>query len=134
MPELPDITVYVEKLTARVAGQPLEKVRLGSPFLLRSVDPPLADVFGKKVVDISRLGKRIVFAFEGDLFLVLHLMVAGRLKWGEKGAKIPGKIGQAAFDFPGETLLLTEASSKKRASLHVTRKEGLGAFSRGGLE
>jgi formamidopyrimidine-DNA glycosylase len=134
VPELPDITVYVEKLAARVVDQPLERVRLASPFLLRSVDPPLGDTYGKKVRAISRLGKRIVFELEGDLCIVLHLMIAGRLKWGQKGAKIPGKIGQAGFDFPSETLFLTEASSKKRASLHVTRKEGLGAFSRGGLE
>src|SRR5438045_2063135 len=107
MPELPDITVYVEKLAARVVGQPLERVRLASPFLLRSIDPPLGDTQGKRVEGISRLGKRIVFALEGDLYLVLHLMIAGRLKWGEKGAKIPGKIGQAAFDFPAETLFLT---------------------------
>jgi formamidopyrimidine-DNA glycosylase len=132
VPELPDITVYVEKLAARVVGQPLERVRLGSPFLLRSVEPPLGDTFGKQIKGISRLGKRIVFGLEGDLFIVLHLMIAGRLKWGQKGAKIPGKIGQAAFDFPTETMFLTEASSKKRASLHVTRD--VSSFSRGGLE
>jgi formamidopyrimidine-DNA glycosylase len=134
VPELPDITVYVERLAERVAGQPLERVRLASPFLLRSVDPPLGDTYGKKVERISRLGKRIVIGLEGDLYLILHLMIAGRLKWGEKGVKIPGKIGQAAFDFPAETLLLTEAGTKKRASLHVSRKDGLAAFSRGGLE
>jgi formamidopyrimidine-DNA glycosylase len=132
VPELPDITVYVEKLAARVVGQPLERVRLGSPFLLRSVEPPLGDTFGKPIRGISRLGKRIVFDLDDDLFIVLHLMIAGRLKWGQKGAKIPGKIGQAAFDFPTETLFLTEASSKKRASLHVTRD--VSSFSRGGLE
>jgi formamidopyrimidine-DNA glycosylase len=135
LPELPDITIYVERLAARVRGEPLERVRLSSPFLLRSVEPPLSDAFGRRVEEVSRLGKRIVIALEEQLFLILHLMVAGRLKWGEKGAKIPGKIGLAAFDFPKETLLLTEASSKKRASLHLVRgREALAAFDRGGLE
>jgi formamidopyrimidine-DNA glycosylase len=135
LPELPDITVYVERLAARVVGQPIERVRLGSPFLLRTVEPPLKETFGRRVVGIERMGKRIIWALDGDYFLVLHLMVAGRLKWGKKDAKIPGKIGQAAFDFPTETLFLTEASSKKRASLHaVAGRAGLAAFDRGGLE
>ena len=117
MPELPDVTVYVERVAERVVGQTLERVRLASPFLLRSVEPPLAQVVGKRVTAMERLGKRIIFVLEDDLFLVLHLMVAGRLKWAERGAKIPGKVGLAAFDFSSGTLLLREASSKKRASL-----------------
>jgi formamidopyrimidine-DNA glycosylase len=132
VPELPDITVYVERLASRVVGQPLEKIRLASPFLLRSVEPPLSETFGKKVVSISRIGKRIVFDLENELHVVLHLMVAGRLKWGAHQAKVPGKIGLAAFDFPKESLLLTEASSKKRASLHIAKD--LSPFHRGGLE
>ena len=135
MPELPDIVVYLEALGRRVIGERLERVRLASPFLLRSVDPPLADTFGKRVLELRRMGKRIVFVLEDDLFLVLHLMVSGRLRWGEAGAKIPGKLGLAAFDFSSGTMLLTEASSKKRASLHVARgAAGLAQFDRGGLE
>jgi formamidopyrimidine-DNA glycosylase len=136
MPELPDVTVYVERVADRVVGQTLDKVRLASPFLLRSVEPPLVDTFGKRVVGMERLGKRIVFVLEDELFLVLHLMVAGRLKWlPGPGAKIPGKVGLAAFDFASGTLILTEASSKKRASLHVVRgRAALGEHDRGGLE
>ncbi len=135
MPELPDIVVYIEALEARIKGRPLEGVRLASPFLLRSVDPPPGAVAGKIVRGLRRLGKRIIFEMEGGLFLVLHLMIAGRLKWKERGAKIPGRLGLAAFDFPGGTLLLTEAGSKKRASLHIVRgEEGLVPFLRGGLE
>ena len=136
MPELPDVTVYVERVADRVVGHTLDKVRLASPFLLRSVDPPLAAVDGKHVTGIERLGKRIVFVLEDDLFLVLHLMVAGRLKWElGRGAKIPGKVGLAAFDFSSGTLLLREASSKKRASLHVVRgRAALAEHDRGGLE
>ena len=136
MPELPDVTVYVERVADRVVGQTLEKVRLASPFLLRSVEPPLADSFGKRVVGMERLGKRIIFVLEDELFLVLHLMVAGRLKWlPGPGAKIPGKVGLAAFDFSSGTLILTEASSKKRASLHVVRgRTALGEHDRGGIE
>jgi len=136
MPELPDVTVYVERVADRVVGHTLEKVRLASPFLLRSVEPPLADTFGKHVVGMERLGKRIVFVLEDERFLVLHLMVAGRLKWlPGPGAKIPGKVGLAAFDFSSGTLILTEASSKKRASLHVVRgRAALGEHDRGGVE
>jgi formamidopyrimidine-DNA glycosylase len=136
MPELPDVTVYVERVADRVVGHTLDKVRLASPFLLRSVDPPLAAVDGKHVTSMERLGKRIVFVLEDDLFLVLHLMVAGRLKWElGRGAKIPGKVGLAAFDFSSGTLLLREASSKKRASLHVVRgRAALAEHDRGGLE
>ena len=136
MPELPDVTVYVERVGERVIGQTLERVRLASPFLLRSVAPPLSAVDGKRVLGLERLGKRIVFALEDDVFVVLHLMVAGRLKWpGQKGAKIPGKVGLAAFDFSSGTLILTEASTKKRASLHVVQgRAGLAEHDRGGLE
>ena len=136
MPELPDVTVYVERVGERVVGQTLERVRLASPFLLRSVAPPLSSVDGKRVLGLERLGKRIVFALADDYFLVLHLMVAGRLKWpGQKEAKIPGKVGLAAFDFSTGTLILTEASSKKRASLHVVEgRAGLAEHDRGGLE
>ncbi len=135
MPELPDIVVYIEALERRVKGRRLEGLRLASPFLLRSVDPPLAVARGRALVGLRRVGKRIVFALEGELFLVLHLMIAGRLRWKERGAKIPDRFGLAAFDFPGGTLLLTEAGSKKRASLHLVQGEGqLAAFARGGLE
>jgi formamidopyrimidine-DNA glycosylase len=135
MPELPDVVVYLECLHARVVGQPLEKVRLSSPFLLRSVDPPLTAAEGKQVLGLRRLGKRLVFALEDDLFLVLHLMIAGRLHWKERGAKPPGKIGLAAFDFPNGTLTLTEAGTKKRAALHLLRGEDqLAAHQPGGLE
>ena len=135
MPELPDVTVYIDALEARIAGEPLENVRLASPFLLRSVDPPLKETFGKRVTGLRRLGKRIVFELEDDLFLVIHLMIAGRLHWKDKGAKVPGKIGLAAFDFPTGTLTLTEASPKKRASLYVLRGEdALAAHDPGGIE
>jgi formamidopyrimidine-DNA glycosylase len=135
MPELPDIVVYIEALERRVAERTLDDVRLRSPFLLRSVEPPLSAARGRVVAGLRRMGKRIVFALEGDLFLVLHLMIAGRLHWKPRGAKIPGRLGLAAFDFPGGTLLLTEAGTKKRASLHVAQSEaGLEPFRRGGLE
>ena len=135
MPELPDITVYVEALGRRVAGQPLEQVRLQSPFLLRSVSPPIDAAEGRVVRAVSRLGKRIVLELEGDLFLVLHLMIAGRLHWKVRGAKPAAKAGLAAFDFPAGTLTLTEAGTKRRASLHLVRgREELREFDRGGLE
>ena len=135
MPELPDIEVYLEALRPRIQGQPLEAVRLGSPFLLRTVEPPVARLIGKRVEDLRRLGKRIVFGFEGKLFAVLHLMVMGRLHWKKRGTKVPGKIGLAAFDFPAGTLTLTEAGSKKRASLHLVAGErALAAYDPGGLE
>jgi formamidopyrimidine-DNA glycosylase len=135
VPELPDIVVYLERLSERIAGERLEGVRLASPFLLRSVDPPLSAVAGQRVRELRRLGKRIVIGFDGDLFLVLHLMIAGRLRWLARGGKIPGRLGLAAFDFSSGTLVLTEAGSKRRASLHVARgAEGLAAFDRGGLE
>jgi formamidopyrimidine-DNA glycosylase len=136
MPELPDVVVYIEAIQRRVKGQPLEQVRLASPFLLRSVEPPLSTVRGKRVEAVRRLGKQIVLGLEGDLFLIVHLMISGRFRWREEpGAKIPGKLGLAAFDFPTGTLLLTEASSQKRASLRLVAGEGqLRTLDRGGLE
>jgi len=135
MPELPDVEVYLDALRSRILGQPLEGVRLGSPFLVRTVDPPLSSLAGRRVQDLRRLGKRIVIGFEGELFAVLHLMITGRLHWKPQGAKIPGKIGLAAFDFPNGTLTLTEAGSKKRASLHLVRgEEALAEYDPGGLE
>jgi formamidopyrimidine-DNA glycosylase len=135
MPELPDIEVYIEALQRRVLGQPLQRIRLGSPFLLRSVDPPLKAFEGRPVRALSRLGKRIVFGFEDELHLVLHLMIAGRLHWRPAGAVLARKLGLAAFDFPQGTLLLTEAGSKKRASLHAVRgAAALAAQDPGGLD
>ncbi len=135
MPELPDGEVYLECLQPRVLGQALERVRLGSPFLLRSVEPPLAAVEGRRVVGLRRLGKRLVLELEGDLFLVLHLMIAGRLHWKARGTKVGGRLALAAFDFPRGTLLLTEAGTQKRASLRVVRGEAaLGALDPGGVE
>jgi formamidopyrimidine-DNA glycosylase len=135
MPELPDLVVYIESLQTRVIGQTLQRVRLASPFVLRSVDPPLTEAAGRKVLALRRLGKRIVFCLEKDLFLVLHLMIAGRFHWREDGARIPGRTGLAALDFPGGALVLTEAGSQKRASLHVVRGEQeLQAHNPGGLE
>ena len=135
MPELPDIVVYVESLSQRILGQTLERLRLDSPFVLRSVRPPIHTAEGKSVVGLRRLGKRIVIELEHDLFLVMHLMVAGRLQWKEKGAKVPGKIGLAALDFPDGSLVLTEAGHKKRASLHLVQGEpALGLHDPGGVE
>ncbi len=135
MPELPDIEVYLDCLRPRVVGQPLQHVRLVNPFLLRTVDPPIFDAEGRTVTGVRRLGKRIVFALDPDLFLVLHLMIAGRLHWKPAGAKPPGKVGLAAFDFPTGTLVLTEAGSKRRASLHLVRDgDQLARHDPGGLE
>jgi formamidopyrimidine-DNA glycosylase len=137
MPELPDVTVTVtvEHLQARLAGDALERVRIAGPFLLRTVDPPLEAVFGKEVLGCRRLGKRIVIELAGDLFLALHLMIAGRLRWLAAGAAVPRKSGLAAFDFTRGTLLLIEASTRKRAALHVLRGEAdVRALDRGGLE
>ena len=122
MPELPDIEVYRESLEARILGQTLERIRLGNPFLLRTAAPPIAAVAGKKVVGLRRIGKRIVIALEGDLFLVIHLMIAGRLHWLEAGAK-KARNALAFFDFPNGTLTLTEAGTKRRASLHLVEGE-----------
>ncbi len=135
MPELPDVEVYVDHLRRRLVGQPLEHARVLSPFLVRTFDPPLKAAEGKHVRSIRRMGKRIVFALDDDLFLVLHLMIAGRLRWKERGAKVPGKLGLAAFDFPNGTLILTEASPKKRASLYLVRGQAaVDALDPGGLE
>lgn len=134
MPELPDIVVYIEALETRIAGHRLAGVRIASPLLLRTVEPPLTDCVGKRVRSLERLGKRIAIGFEGDLWLVLHLMVAGRLHWRPPAAKLPGRRGLAAFDFPHGTLILTEAGSKKRASLHVARNADLPSLHRHGLE
>jgi formamidopyrimidine-DNA glycosylase len=135
MPELPDITVYVERLRPRIAGQVLEHAQLASPFLLRTVEPPLREFVGRRIDGITRLGKRIVWQFDDELFLVLHLMIAGRLHWKPPGAKLPGKIGLAAFRFPTGTLTLTEAGSKKRASLHLVRgADALKQHDPGGLD
>ncbi len=135
MPELPDVAVYVERLSALTAGSVLEGVRIRGPFLLRTVEPPVSDLEGKAVREVLRLGKRIVIGFDEGLFAVIHLMIAGRLHWREKGAAIPGKVGLAAFDFTTGTLLLTEAGTKKRAALHVVRgRDALAEHDRGGLE
>lgn len=135
MPELPDIETYLHCLGPRILEHPLVQVRLKSPFLLRSVEPPLHAVHGRRVRALSRLGKRICIALEGELHLVIHLMIAGRLRWREAGAKLPGKLGLAAFDFPRGSLLLTEAGTQKRASLHVVQgAEALAAHDPGGLE
>ncbi|MEX2223932.1 MAG: DNA-formamidopyrimidine glycosylase family protein, partial [Candidatus Rokuibacteriota bacterium] len=135
MPELPDVTVYLEALDARVRGARLERIRLANPFVLRSVDPSPAGVAGGAVTGLRRLGKRLVIALEGELFVLLHLMIAGRLHWKEAGAKLPGKIGLAALDFSTGTLTLTEAGSKRRAAIHLIRGEAaLAAHDPGGLE
>ena len=135
MPELPDVVVYLEALERRILGQPLEAIRLISPFVLRSVDPPVADVLGRRVTGLQRLGKRLVWALEDERFVVIHLMIAGRLRWAAPGGRPPGRIGLAAFDFPSGSVLLTEAGTKRRASLHLVRgREGLAEFARGGLE
>jgi formamidopyrimidine-DNA glycosylase len=135
MPELPDIEAYLAALRPRLDGARLERVRLANPFILRSVDPPLATAAGAAVTGVRRLGKRIVIALEGELFLVLHLMIAGRLHWRAAGAKTPGKIGLAAFDFSTGSLVLTEAGTKRRASLHLVRgAAALEEHDPGGLE
>jgi len=135
MPELPDVALYVEHLSARLEGATLEKARVVSPNLLRTAEPPLAAAEGRAVRGVRRVGKRIVLGLEGDLFLVFHLMIAGRFHWREAGAKIPARVGLAAFEFARGTLLLTEAGTTRRASLHVVAGEGaLHALDPGGLE
>ena len=135
MPELPDVSVYVEALQQRLLGQPLLELRLASPFVLRTFDPPPSELHGKTVQSIRRLGKRIVFELDGELFLIVHLMIAGRFRWLVPGAKVPGKLGLAALDFPNGTLVLTEAGSKKRASMHIVRgAEAVRAHDPGGIE
>lgn len=135
MPELPDITVYVEALRRHMVGRRLGGIRVRSPFLVRTYDPPLSEVEGKEVREVRRIGKRIALGFDADVWLVIHLMIAGRLHWKPAGAKLPGKYALAAFDFPDGTLLLTEAGSKHRASLHAVRgADGLRAHDPGGLD
>jgi len=135
VPELPDVTVYVEALGARVAGARLERVRLASPFVVRSFDPPIAEANGRTVAGLRRVGKRIVIALEGDLFLSIHLMIAGRLHWKPPGTKVPGKLGLAALDFSTGTLTLTEAGTKKRAAIHLLKGEAaIVALDAGGVE
>ena len=135
MPELPDITVYVEAIARRILGQPVTEIKLGTPFLLRTVDPPLTDLIDKRVVDVGRLGKRVVIGLEDELFIVIHMMIAGRLHWKPRGGKGAKKSDLAAFEFPNGTLTLTEAGTKRRASLHVVRgRAGLVDLQRGGLE
>jgi formamidopyrimidine-DNA glycosylase len=135
MPELPDVLLYIHALRSRIVGARLTRVRLVSPFLLRSIDPPLAAFEGRTAVNLHRLGKRIAFEFEDELFLVFHLMIAGRFRWRPPGTAVPGKVGLAAFDFEAGTLLMTEAGTKKRASLHAVRgRAALDEHDRGGLE
>jgi formamidopyrimidine-DNA glycosylase len=135
MPELPDIAAYLHALTPRIVGKPLEHVRIASPFLLRTVKPAITDVEGHKVREFRRIGKRIALGFDNDLWLVLHLMIAGRLHWRARDAKLGGRNNLAAFDFPDGSLVLTEAGSKRRASLHVfAGEEDLRSIDPGGLE
>ena len=135
MPELPDILLYLSALRPRVVGRTIEKIRLASPFLLRSIDPPLSAAEGRRVTGLSRLGKRVVFELEGEVFLVFHLMIAGRFRWKARGAKIPGKVGLLALDFQDGTLVLTEAGTKRQASLHVVAgRAALAGHDPGGVD
>jgi len=135
MPELPDIVVYVENLESRIQGRTLDRIRLLNPFVLRTAIPPISSAEGRKVLRLRRLGKRIAIGLEGDLFLVLHLMVAGRLRWFESKAKLPGRITLAAFDFAIGTLVFTEAGTKRRASIHLVQGEAaVNAYHAGGME
>jgi formamidopyrimidine-DNA glycosylase len=135
MPELPDIVLYLEHLAPRVVNQTLERVVVRSPFLVRTFDPPISEAAGKRVLALRRMGKRIVFELEGGLFLVVHLMIAGRLRWKPPGTKPPGKVGLAAFEFASGVLILTEAGTKRRASIYLVKgEESLRQFDRGGLE
>lgn len=135
MPELPEVTAYVEALERRIGGRPLERVRCPSPSFLKTFDPPLEAVEGLRIREIRRVGKRIVWAMDDDIFLVFHLMITGRFRWRSRGAAVPKRLGHAAFDFANGTLLLTEAGTRKRASLHVVRgDDALAAFPRGGIE
>jgi formamidopyrimidine-DNA glycosylase len=135
MPELPDISAYLSALQERIVGQPLQRVRLGSPFLLRTATPPLSDAAGHQVTELRRIGKRVALGLNNDLWLVLHLMIAGRLHWRSPGAKLAGRNSLAAFDFPDGSLVLTEAGTKRRASLHVVQgEEALRSLDPGGIE
>ena len=135
MPELPDVTVYVECIAAKVTGRPIDRVRISNPFVVRSVDPPLYETEGKTVREVRRIGKRIAIGLDDELWIVIHLMIAGRFRWLKPGAKIPGKLGLAAFDFENGTLVLTEAGTQRRASITIVRGESaLADFDRGGAE
>jgi formamidopyrimidine-DNA glycosylase len=135
MPELPDISAYITAVELRILGEPLERVRIASPFLLRTVDPPITSVEGRRVHELRRIGKRIAIGVEGDLWLVLHLMITGRLHWRAAGTKLAGRNQLAAFDFPKGSLVLTEAGAKRRASLHVVKGEdGLRELDPGGVD
>ena len=135
MPELPDIVLYTEALTPRIVGQPLEDLKLVNPFLLRTAVPPIETALGRQVMGISRLGKRIVIELDNELFLVLHLMIAGRLRWLARTAKLPGRITQAVLEFPNGKLVFTEAGTQRRASLHAVQgREGLAAHDPGGID
>lgn len=134
MPEYPEVVLYLHALEPRIVGERLEQLRIASPSLLRSVDPSPSELSGRLLTGLERIGKRIVFAFEGDLFAVLHLMIAGRLQWRAAGAAIPRRLGHAAFNFESGTLLLTEAGTKKRAQLYLVRgRDALTSFDRGGI-
>jgi formamidopyrimidine-DNA glycosylase len=135
VPELPDVVAYLTALEPRVLGRPLARLRVSSPFALRSVDPPVSDAEGRKVLGLRRLGKRIVLALEGEIFVIIHLMIAGRLHWRPAGARLPGRVGLAAFDFPDGTLTLTEAGTRRRAAIHLARGEvALAAHDPGGID
>ena len=135
MPELPDVELYIHALKPRILDRPLERFRIGNPFIVRTIEPRPEDLEGRTVADIRRMGKRLVFAFPNDLFLLLHLMIAGRLRWRAKGAPIPAKMGLAAFDFPAGSVILTEAGSRRQASIHILRgHEALQAMNPNGLE
>jgi formamidopyrimidine-DNA glycosylase len=134
VPELPDVEIYLAALRPRVLGRTLERVRLGNPFFVRTPDPPVSALEGRVVSGLRRMGKRLVFDVGGEFFAVLHLMVAGRLRWRERGAAIPGKVGLAAFDFATGTVIITEAGSRRQASLHVVGRAALAAMDPGGLE
>ena len=135
MPELPDVAVYVERLQALTLGQPLQNLRIASVFVLRTFSPSPKELFGARVTSVERLGKRIILGVEGERFLVIHLMIAGRLRWKKPGERVPNKVGLAAFDFPNGTLMFTEASPKKRASIHIVAgRAALADFDRGGLD
>lgn len=135
MPELPDVTVYVECISAKVCGRAIERIRITNPFVVRSVDPPVSEAEGRTVRHVRRIGKRIAIGIDGDIWIVIHLMIAGRFRWLKPGAKIPGRLGLAALDFENGTLLLTEAGTQRRASITLVRgEEALAQVDRGGLE
>jgi formamidopyrimidine-DNA glycosylase len=135
MPELPDVELYVSALRPRIVGKPLQRLRIGNPFIVRTIDPPPLSLEGRRITDVRRMGKRIVFCLDDDLFVLLHLMIAGRLRWRDLGAAIPGKVGLAAFDFPDGTIVLTEAGARRQAAIHIVRGEAAVAeHDPGGLE